>query len=135
MTRNSDGSPGSHPHLDQPNWQPATTLGEYVANCREGLENYSERRLAKLLGMSRTELQRAVLLAEIPEELFENLITDRQHQPSPTELAYVARALKGTGKLTEVDSCPHCGHTLRVRRRVSEHVAATVNEWLNTAAE
>jgi integrase len=41
------GSPGSHPHSDRPNWQPATTIDDYLRNCREGLEEYPDRRAAK----------------------------------------------------------------------------------------
>jgi hypothetical protein len=44
-----DGSRGSHPHSDRPNWRPAETYDEYVSNCQEGLEEWSERRAAKLL--------------------------------------------------------------------------------------
>ena len=66
-------SPGSHPHSDRPNWEPAETANDYLRNCREGLEAYSDRRMAKLLGWSRAHLWRAKLMAEIPEDLFERL--------------------------------------------------------------
>jgi hypothetical protein len=46
-----------------PNWQPASTKVDYLRNCREGLEDYSERRLAKLLGWSRIRIHRAKLMA------------------------------------------------------------------------
>ena len=45
----SDGSPGSHSHSDRPNWQPAGTAHDYLRNCDDGLEVYSERRMPKLL--------------------------------------------------------------------------------------
>ena len=51
-----DGSPGSHPHSDRPNWRPAETADEYLRNCREGLEQYSDRKFARLTGMSRIGL-------------------------------------------------------------------------------
>ena len=31
-----DGSPGSHPHSDRPNWQPAETIADYARNIRVG---------------------------------------------------------------------------------------------------
>jgi hypothetical protein len=34
---NDPCSPGSHPHTDQPNWQAATDVGEYLANLSRGL--------------------------------------------------------------------------------------------------
>jgi hypothetical protein len=63
----TNGSQGSHGR----NWSPAETFGDYVRNCREGLEPWSERRAAKLLGISRAELWRWKLTAELPEDLFD----------------------------------------------------------------
>ncbi len=65
--------PGSHPHADQPNWKPADTAEDYFVNCREGLEEYSERRLAKLFGVSRIELWRWKMMAGLPDDLFDTL--------------------------------------------------------------
>ena len=125
------GSPGSHPHSDRPNWQPADSAEEYMRNCREGLEEYSERRMAKLLGMSRMHLWRAKLMAQIPDELFERLLAKADHVPSTKELANVARAISGQGPSHDVESCPHCGEVLRVRGRWRQSTAAIVNEWLS----
>ena len=61
-----DGSLGSHPHSDRPNWQPAETLDDYARNCREGLEDDSDRRAAQLLGRSRMAVYRAKLMAGLP---------------------------------------------------------------------
>lgn len=68
------GSLGSQSHSDRPNWQPATNSDEYLRNCREGLEDFSERRLAQLTGWSRVRIYRQRLMAELPEELFEQLL-------------------------------------------------------------
>ena len=54
---------GSHPHADQRNWQPADNIDDYLRNCREGLETYSDRRVAKLWGVSRAWIWRAKLVA------------------------------------------------------------------------
>lgn len=67
-------SPGSHPHSNRPNWEPAETANDYLRNCRDGLEAYSDRRMAKLLGWSRAHLWRAKLMAEIPEDLFDRSV-------------------------------------------------------------
>ena len=54
--QNQPGPPGSHPHADQPNWKPADNADDYLRNCEDGLEKFSERRFAKLFGASRIEL-------------------------------------------------------------------------------
>ena len=47
------------------NWQPAETIEDYLRNCREGSEEYSERRAAQLLGWPRMKVYRAKLMADI----------------------------------------------------------------------
>ena len=128
------GSPGSHPHSDRPNWQPAEIAEEYLRNCREGLEVYSDRHMAKLLGISRAHLWRWKLMADIPEELFERLLAESNHVPSTSELANVARALNGRGPSHDAEHCPHCGKVLRVRSRWRPGTAKIVNEWLSEKA-
>ena len=125
------GSPGSHPHSDRPNWQPAETADDYLRNCKDGLEVYSDRRMAKLMGISRANLWRWKLMAEIPEELFERLMARTDHTLSTKELANVARALNGNGPSHDVERCPHCGEVLRVRGRWRPGTAKIVNEWLS----
>jgi hypothetical protein len=120
--------PGGHPHADRPNWRPASTIEEYVRNFQEGLEPYSGRRAAKLLGISRAELWRWQLMAELPEALFEALLkADRK--PSTKALASVASALKGNGREADAELCPHCGGVLRVRLRVSTEYRKIVDDW------
>ncbi len=129
MREGSVSPPGSHPHSDRPNWRPAETADEYVRNCQDGLEAYSERRMAKLLGISRARLWRWKLMAEVPEELFERLLAETSHVPSTKELANVARALNGHGPTHDAERCPHCGEVLRVRGRWRPGTAKVVNEW------
>jgi len=125
---NAPGSPGSHPHADRPNWRPAETFDEYMANCREGLEEYSERRAAKLMGVSRTALWRTRLMAEIPEELADRLLAAGL---STKAMAQVALAVKRGGNgVAEVECCPNCGHMLRGRALVSDKAREIVNAWL-----
>jgi hypothetical protein len=120
--------PGSHPHADQPNWRPADTFADYVRNCQEGLEPYSDRRAAKLLGISRAELWRWKLMAELPEALFESLLKEGRKSSSKA-LASVASALKGNGREADAELCPHCGGVLRMRLRVSSEYRKIVDGW------
>lgn len=128
MTTTATGSPGSHPHADQPNWKPSTTLEDYLSNCREGLEVYSERRAAKLMGASRAELWRWKLMAELPDELFDALLKAKE-PPSTKSLAAIALALKN-GHRTSAETCPRCGGTLRVRQQVSAEYREIMADWL-----
>ncbi len=131
MREASVGPPGSHPHSDRPNWQPAATASDYLRNCQEGIEAYADRRMAKLLGISRARLWRWKLMAEVPEELFERLLAETSHVPCTKELANVARALNGPGPTHDAERCPHCGEVLRVRGRWRPGTAKIVNEWLS----
>jgi hypothetical protein len=133
-TQDDHGSSGSHPHSDCPNWRPAETIDGYLENCREGLEDYSERRAAKLMGISRAELWRWKLLAEIPEDLLERLF-EVKPVPSTKSLALIAQAFKGGNDNPDVECCPHCGGILRFRRRVSPRVAKIVADWLVERSE
>jgi hypothetical protein len=129
MTKRSECSPGSHPHADRPNWQAAETIEDYVRNVREGLEKWSDRKAAKLFGVSRTKLWRWSMLAEIPEDLFERLVT--VPMASTKALAQVGPYFRGgVNNVAEVERCPCCGHVLRVRARVSKRFAPIVLDWI-----
>jgi hypothetical protein len=92
MASSPNGPPGSHPHADRPNRRLAEAPDEYLRNCDEGLEEYSERRAAKLWGVPRIELQRWKLMADLPEELFERLLAGGVR--STKAMAQVALALQ-----------------------------------------
>jgi hypothetical protein len=137
MTEDAKCSPGSHPHSDRPNWRKARTFEEYQRNCEEGLEQWSERRAAKLLGLSRVTLWRAQMVAEIPGDLFDRLLVAASAGKIPMSerlFAAIGRALK-TGDLLhrEVECCPNCGHKLRVRPHISHAAIKIVSDWLNGA--
>jgi hypothetical protein len=122
---NDTGSPGSHLR----NWSPAETFDDYMRNCKEGLETWSDRRAVKLMGWSRMGLYRARLMAKLPEDLFEALLVTGRKCPSSRTLANIARALHG--ELTrESERCPHCGEVLRIRNVCSPELAEVVNQWL-----
>jgi hypothetical protein len=129
MTADDRCSPGSHPHSDRPNWRPAETINEYLANCDDGLEKYSDRRAAKLWGVSRAELWRWRLMADIPDELLDRLL-ELDPLPSTKSLALIAQAARGGKASPDVECCPHCGSIVRFRRRISAKAAKVINDWL-----
>jgi hypothetical protein len=116
-----------------PNWQPATTADDYVRNVREGLEEWSERRMAILMGWSRIRVYRAKMYAAIPKELFEKLITSREfrrHIVGSRALTAIGEHFAGKSPSTETERCPHCGKTTRIRLPINEKALAIVNAWL-----
>ena len=115
-----------------PNWQPAETIDDYIRNCRDGLEEYSDHRAARLLGWPRIEVWRAKLMAELPPELFERLL--EAGITSTKALANVAHAYKTGDNIEEVERCPHCGGVLRIRERVSKAAKAAIRGWLDGGA-
>jgi len=121
-------SPGSHPHADRPNWRPAETLTDYLRNVEEGLEAPSDRRLAKLIGISRIKLYRLRMFAEIPKDLFERLLD--AGVTGERSLAAVATAMR-TGEVAHnADGrCPHCGGVL-YRQRIGSRAIRVVNDWI-----
>jgi hypothetical protein len=128
-TTDLSGSPGSHPHIDRPNWQPAENLSDYLRNCEAGLEVYSDRHLANLMGISRAHVWRMRLVANLPDDLFDLLLKLRP-VPTISELASISRALSGQSLSHGAEYCPHCGGLLRIRRRWRDSAARVVNDWL-----
>jgi hypothetical protein len=128
------GSPGSHPHSDRPNWQPATTIDDYARNCAEGLEKYSERRMVKLMGVSRAGAWRMQLAACVPEDLVDKLYAaarERKKAVSLKQLAEIGRALMSGGPPhPEEERCPHCGGLVRLRERIPPYLCLVVGGWL-----
>jgi hypothetical protein len=114
--------------MDQPNWRPGETSDEYLANCREGLEDYSDRRFAKLMGWPCAHLHRVKLTAAIPDDLFDKLLG--AGCLSVTALSDVGAFLSGAGIVKEIERCPHCREALRVRRRMSKPIREIVRAWL-----
>lgn len=126
------GSPVSHD--ERRNWKPADTFEEFMANCREGLETFSERRAAKLLGVSRADIQRWVFMASLPKDLFERLLTSHRQtgrRIGEKEMAAIALALQGRTRSHEVEHCPHCRGVIRVRLPWHKTTGKIVNEWLS----
>ncbi len=130
MTDRTSGNrlfPGEHPHSDRPNWRPAETVDEYFQNCREGLETYSDIRLARLLGVTRTKLWRMRDMALIPQSLFDRLLAGGVR--STKQMAQVGQAFR-KGNSLSAERCPHCGCVLRLRTRVSDEALKIIGTWL-----
>jgi len=126
------GSPVGHPHAERPNWRPAETLDDYERNCADGLETWSERRAAKLLGLPRAKIWRAKKKAAIPDELLQRLLAAGI---GSAELSYIGRALAGGDLIgAQTECCPHCGGTLRVRSHISQKAYGIVAEFLSEVA-
>jgi hypothetical protein len=114
-----------------PNWQPATTFDDYIRNCREGLEEYSDRRLARITGWSRMHVFRMHLIAELPKALFERLLAADDIPISAKALAGIALALRRGQTRADIERCPHCGEALRVRYPVGKAARKVITAWLN----
>src|SRR5215472_13547474 len=123
----TDGSPGGHPHSDRRNWAPADTAEDYLRNCREGLETWSERRFANLMGVSRAQLWRWKIYAAIPEDLFEALLS---RHVSRRDLTKIGQFLTKGDVPIEAERCPHCGGLLRVRG-ISDDAVKIFNDWID----
>jgi hypothetical protein len=102
-----------------------------------GLEKFSERRLAKLLGVSPAQLSRQKLMAQIPNNLLDRLqAAGRENRRgrhaviSSKQLAAIGRALSGGPLEVEAERCPHCGGLLKIRRRIPQHLVHVVTEWM-----
>ena len=128
-TTDLSGSPGSHPHVDRPNWHPANNLSDYLRNCEAGLEVFSDSHLANLMRVSRAHVWRMRLIADLPDDLFD-LLLKLHPVPTTSELASISRALSGQSLSHGADFCPHCGGLLRIRRRWRDSAARVVNDWI-----
>ena len=127
----TNGSPGSHPHADRPNWHPGDDeaadelMQQKLADAlRDGK---SERQIAKLLGVTRKLVWRAKLLASIPEDLHEVLRATKP-RPSSKEMELVARYLRDDDFTGEREHCPHCGEILR-HRGLKPSTVRVVEDW------
>ncbi len=111
-----------------PNWQPATTIDDYLRSCEEGLEEYSDRRAAKLLGWSRMRVYRAKAAASLPDALFEHLLAQGCRM---RDIANVALAFERGEEHAEAEHCPHCGGQLRVRSQITTAARTAIRAWLD----
>jgi hypothetical protein len=129
-------APGSHPHSDQRNWQPAASPDEYLRNCREGIEEFSERRYAKLTGLTRKQIWVGKCYAAIPSDLFEMLLDDRKatgRDLNGRSLLAIGRGFLDQDAPDEAERCPHCREVIRLRRAIDPRDRDVVARWLARA--
>lgn len=126
MTRPTRPPGSDNPHADQRNWRPAETLADYLRNCREGLEQYSDTRAAKIMGWPRVQVWRARMMAEVPEAIFEELM--EAGVTSTKALAQVGQSMVTGSRGVEIERCPHCSGVLRSRSLVSRKAAAVIDK-------
>jgi hypothetical protein len=93
------------------------------------LEKLSERRLAKLMGLPRMKLWQMRMMAEIPDDLFDQLLLRAKRTPTTKALAQIGAVLAGKAPVNDIERCPCCGHVLRSRGMRSDLVMIT-NDWL-----
>jgi hypothetical protein len=67
----------------------------FSAISQEGLEKFSQRRTAKLLGENRSALWRYRWMAKLPEKLFTRLMRKPGNPASTKMLADISRAMAG----------------------------------------
>jgi hypothetical protein len=144
MTALDSGSPGNHPHVDRPNWRPGDDdvdelkLQKLNDAFRNG--DISERGLAKLLGWNRTKIRRLKAMTQIPEPLRDRLCeawrSGTIRRLSVKSWAAVGRLIREMDERGddaqlrgEVECCPNCGHTLRVRFDVEPAALKIVADW------
>jgi hypothetical protein len=131
MSQIDDGSPGSHPRANQSNWRPGDDDADelLVQKLQDALRGGgSERQISKLLGVSRVKLWRCRMYASIPGGLVERLMAARVGSKA---LIYIARfGLDGEPPSPEIESCPHCGHTVRVRNKDILRALDIMQQWI-----
>jgi len=111
----SKRSPGEHSHADQRNF----TIDDYLRMVRDGESKFSIAEAAKVMGVSRAYLYRAMIFASIPADEFEAVLDDMSAKGRPVTSTAIADEIKRrTGRAkTYVEKCPHCGGELRRRSR------------------
>jgi len=87
-------------------------------NQGERRERKSLRQTARDLGVSHTELWRWQLMADIPDDEFEALLSkyrDASRMPTTRGIADYARRRRGDWIPEDIEHCPHCGEPIRRR--------------------
>lgn len=110
-----DCSPGEHPHADKRNF----TVDAYLQMCRDGEAKYSLSEVARLMGVTRMHLHRAMIMASVSDEEFDAVLADFRAKGKALSTTAVTDEIKrrqGTARTYRV-KCPSCGHVLRERER------------------
>jgi hypothetical protein len=126
-----NGPPGGHPHNDRPNWQPGDddTDELLTQKIRDAIrDGVSERKMAKLLGIPRSQLWKGKAMAAIPEDLFNRLMAARV---GGRALVYIGRFFTDPDNPPNVETecCPNCGQLLRTRNKAILRAFDIVQQW------
>ena len=99
-----DCSPGEHPHSDRPNF----TLEDYLAMCEAGEAEYSLSEVARLMGVSRMNLHRWMIMASVTDEEFEAVLADFESAGKRLSTTAIADEIKRrTGRARAYEErCP-----------------------------
>ena len=108
-------SRGEHPHADRPNF----TFEDYMQMVRDGEAEYSLSEVSRILGVSRMQLHRWMIMASVTDEEFEAVLDDFRAKGKALSTTAVSDEIKRrTGRARAChECCPSCGHVLRERRR------------------
>ena len=94
------------------------TFEDYVQMCRDGEAKFSISEASKLLGMSRQELYRGMVLASVSQEEFEDALEHILAKGLRSTTALADEINRRTGKARDHHiRCPHCKGILYTRRR------------------
>lgn len=82
---------------------------------KKGPERSARRQAAEAAGLSRSQMWRAMQVADIPADEFEALV-ESDTPPTVTELVELSRQQKGhsprSTRPARREFCPHCGESL-----------------------
>lgn len=109
-----DCSPGRHSHSDQPNFR----LEDYLEMCRSGEAKFTYSECAKVMGVTRAWIYRAIELTKVSEEELDDIVDHCLAKGRKSETAIVDEIKRRTGKAKNyVERCPNCNFVLRERFR------------------
>jgi hypothetical protein len=84
-----------------------------------------------LLGWSRVRLYRAKMMAEIPADLFDQLMA--AGVLSSKAFANIGLSLQRGRNAVDIERCPHCDRVLRLRVKVGDVARDVIRSWLAKA--
>lgn len=112
--RASSVPPGSTTEAARRNFH----IDDYLQMCRDGEATFSISEAARVMGVSRMHVYRMMMLAEVSDEEFEEILAEREERGLTSLSALYDEVKRRTGRAREyVEHCPHCGGALRTRRR------------------
>jgi hypothetical protein len=94
------------------------TLADYLAMCAAGEARLSIAEAARVMGVSRAWVYRALTFASVSEAEFEDVLDTVFGRGLTTDTAIADEIKRRTGRAqTYAETCPHCGAVIRTRTR------------------